>query len=313
MLKESTPFKIALIGANSFLARAIAAYLACHYPHAEIIAYRRKAPAYRFEIPQHGVDQMDLSELRQCDAIVYCAGAGIQPNLKVERSLQEKVNASEPIKLIGKLERAGYSGQLITFGSYFELGDIVDDSAQGLLPKDECYFIQHSNELPNDYAQSKRHLSQYIAQRGNSLTSYRLLHLVLSNVYGAGENQQRLLPYLARQMAAGGQIALTSGSQLRQYTHARDIAGFIADRVLGSEAYGIYNFTDPTVISVRSLVERFCQLAGFCLDDDCFAQIEKRDSRLKYLALDTQKAERQFGRFNFSAMDDNLREYLDEA
>ena len=120
MLKESTPFKVVLIGASSFLARAIAAYLSRHSPHVEIVAYHRQSAAYRFEIPQQGVDQLDIAKLLPCDAIIYCAGAGIQPGSEAQWSFQEQVNALEPIKLIEKLEREGYGGQVITFGSYFE-------------------------------------------------------------------------------------------------------------------------------------------------------------------------------------------------
>lgn len=305
------PTQISIIGASSFIARSISNRLHSLHPDIKLIEYGRAGFDHQFSLPGHGVENLDIEALLRSQAVIYCAGAGVQPGPAPGDDILEQVNATQPIALIESLIEGGYEGQVITFGSYFELGEIRVEETDACGPRDENYLVGHNNKLPNAYVHSKRRLTQYIAKKLPGLKKTGLLHLVLSNVYGVGENEHRLLPYMARQMAAGETIELTAGLQERQYTHVADIARFVVNRALDSKCPGIYNFTDPDVIQVAALAERFCALAGFDTGGLAFSRVEKRDTSMNYLALSMDKTAARFGRMCFSGLDENLNEYLE--
>jgi len=79
-------------------------------------------------------------------------------------------------------------------------------------------------KISNLYAAAKHALyltGREMARRdGWSFASGRIF-----NVYGPGENPDRLVPQVIRDLAAGRPCELTEGEQLRDYLHVEDVAG----------------------------------------------------------------------------------------
>ena len=291
---------ISIIGASSFVARTI---IHQSKPSDQIQAWSR-AGDLKYEYPSFGIENIDFESLSESDLIVFCAGAGIQPKHNDSNALIYELNAFEPIRLINRLRAEGYKGQLITFGSYFELGN-----GSFTTPQTEEQLINHNNPLPNSYCEAKRILTRYVSSLSHVEMPFKLLHLILTNVYGVGENDDRLLPYLARCFSEGNEVKLSAGTQVRQYTHVRDIAQLVLSPET-PELSGIYNFTDPKAISVKQLVLKMADMAGFPHDMLRFAEIAKRDSTMSFLALSARKMEAMVSDIALTNLETGLTEYL---
>ena len=293
--------KIVLIGSSSFLAQSIMKLNSNH----EIIEIGRKTKT-PFNFPNQTIDTIDLNLLLSSDLVVYCAGAGIQPGHQDTESIIHQLNYKQPKLLIDTLADANYDGQLITFGSYFEIG-----SSNRQKPYNEIELIQSTNPLPNAYCESKKKLTTEIHENHNKYTLNHL-HLILTNIYGVGENENRLLPYLARSFKAGQEVSLTSGQQIRQFTHVDDVSRLI----LGSETRnlsGILNFTNPQEISVKAVVEQMAELYTVSSQKLKFKAVDKRDSGMSYLGLDTRLLRQKVSNFSFLPLKEGLMTYIDKA
>lgn len=297
-----------IIGSSSFLASTITDLLMQEAKYS-VNLLGRKTENYCFDYPVDDIEQ-STDMLLKSDVIIYCAGAGIQPQNTDHIQSIYGLNTFQPYKLMQILSSNNYSGRLITFGSYFEIGEYK--GAQIFTEED---ILSANNKMPNDYCRSKRWLTELVNQSfGIEPVSYTHAHLILTNVYGAEENEKRLFPYLFHSLSDDQPVHLTSGLQVRQYTHVSDIASFVCERVIESQEYGIFNFTSPALLTVREVVEEF-----FCLYNQKYKKSHKpsfgevlsnRDTGMPYLALDSSKAFDTFGKPEFTSLQSGLEEYL---
>lgn len=292
--------KIALIGSTAFLATALlqrfrGSAAAASY---EWLLCSRKRP---LSLPPNTTWRpynapalpFPLQELMACDVIYFCAGAGIQPKHQDSEALIYELNTFEPIRLVQELLDRSYSGKLVTFGSYFEIGDQANPK-----PCTEQQLATHQYPLPNAYCRAKNLLTRFA---DNHLLTPDALpfawqHFILTNIYGFGENPQRLIPYIVNNIVRGEALEFTSGVQQRQYTHIKDVAAFLEHYVSDRQS-GIFNLTDPTVYRVREVIETTLRLseAHFgALPPVTFGAVNKRDEHMKYLALDMQLTQNCF-------------------
>ena len=121
----------------------------------------------------------------KADSIIYAAGAGIQPGIATDEKSIYELNLYEPAKLVESLNCSGFSGQFISFGSYFESG--INQSNQLL---DENDFLEQYNPVPNAYCRAKKKFTTLHHIHENITKQFKWLHLVLTNIYGPGENKQ---------------------------------------------------------------------------------------------------------------------------
>lgn len=81
------------------------------------------------------------------------------------------------------------------------------------------------------------------------------------SLYGAGEDDRRLVPSVARALLRGEPAGLSEGSQIRDYLDARDVGrGFAA--LYSSEVTGAVNVASGVDVSVRELATRLATIAG---------------------------------------------------
>lgn len=293
--------KVAILGATSFLAGRCATQLT--FRGHEVLPFARHIPANHDGVLWghrvrpliiENIGNSLLDEFLRCDAVINCIGGGVQPNHRENSSSIWEANSFAPIMLIEKLAEAGYQGKLITFGSYFELGE---NNAMRLLGEDE--FIVSRAPLPNAYCRSKRSLTRYIDDRHAGELPFEHLHCILTNLYGPGENQSRLIPYIFRQVAAGKPMHFSSGLQQRQYTHVDDVAAWLTTALeLENRTTGIFNLTEESVFRVREVIEmtlEFLAGQGLTLPPTYFDEISNRDLSMVYLAVSAAKARKELG------------------
>jgi nucleoside-diphosphate-sugar epimerase len=110
------------------------------------------------------------------------------------------------------------------------------------------------------YAQAKVEtfaaLSKFFPDNGIAFAWCRLFYL-----FGEGEYQRRLMPYLRARLEAGEPVELSSGAHIRDYLDVRDAGRMIADVVLGS-IQGPVNICSGQPITVREIAERIADEYG---------------------------------------------------
>jgi nucleoside-diphosphate-sugar epimerase len=110
------------------------------------------------------------------------------------------------------------------------------------------------------YAQAKveafRALSQSLPRAGVEFAWCRLFYL-----YGEGEDERRLMPYLRARLAAGQPAELTSGEQIRDYLDVSEAGRMIVDVALDAHQ-GPVNICSGIPVTIRALAERIADEYG---------------------------------------------------
>lgn len=99
-------------------------------------------------------------------------------------------------------------------------------------------------------------LSQWLPSQSVSFAWCRLFYL-----YGEGEGERRLVPYIRKQLENGEPAELTSGKQIRDFMDAADAGRKIAEVAL-SDRNGPVNVSSGVPITVRQLAERIADEYG---------------------------------------------------
>ena len=105
-------------------------------------------------------------------------------------------------------------------------------------------------------ASAFRALSEMLSARGVSFAWCRLFYL-----YGEGEDERRLVPYLRHRLSRGEPAELTSGTQVRDFLDVAEAGRMIADVALGTEE-GPVNVCSGVPVTVRELAEHICDEYG---------------------------------------------------
>jgi len=313
--------KIAIIGATSFLGQTLISALKkdkpCDFSLTEehdLHLFSRtnsfdSMPSLSWTCYNYPKNPLDYAELSTFDSIYYCAGAGIQPKHQDNNTQIYELNAFEPIRLATALKDNSYTGKLITFGSYFEIGN--HQEARSYTEKE---VATHRNPLPNAYCTAKNLLTRFVDTKLRTPNGLPFIfqHFILTNIYGATENNKRLIPYIIQSSLQKEPLSFTAGTQERQYTHIRDIAYFLVNNIAVKES-GIFNLTADLVISVRDMIEKVLQVVEEELElkpDVTFGTADKRDVSMKYLALNTSRLQNCFNFAPKISLEKGIKEYI---
>jgi nucleoside-diphosphate-sugar epimerase len=93
-------------------------------------------------------------------------------------------------------------------------------------------------------------LSQWLPMQAVEFAWCRLFYL-----YGEGEDERRLVPYLRARLSSGEPAELTSGNQVRDFLDVREAGRMIVEAALGDEQ-GPINICSGRPITVRQLAEQ---------------------------------------------------------
>ena len=98
--------------------------------------------------------------------------------------------------------------------------------------------------------------SSYLPSRGTDFAWCRLFYL-----YGEGEDERRLVPYVRGKISKGEVAELTSGKQIRDYLDVSQAGDQIAEIALGREV-GPVNICSGLATCVRDLAEKIADEYG---------------------------------------------------
>ena len=99
-------------------------------------------------------------------------------------------------------------------------------------------------------------LSQWLPREHVEFAWCRLFYL-----YGEGEDERRLVPYLHKRLAAGEPVELSAGNQIRDFIDVRSAGDMIAAVAAGT-GEGVFNICSGVPITVRQLAERIADEYG---------------------------------------------------
>ncbi|TAK98962.1 MAG: SDR family oxidoreductase [Rhodospirillaceae bacterium] len=209
-------------------------------------------------IPQKNVIPIDITNLDevtrairqlQPDVVINAAAYGVMPQQNDPvRNYDVNVHA---VHIILTAARASGVSRVVHLGSYFEYGDLSDvlreDSA--LMPK-------------SNYAATKAAASLIAAS-----CDYRTMEVVvmrLFNLWGLWESAGRLVPQVIAACRAATPLALTSGTQLKDFVYMGDAAAWIVDLALRQTPVGhrIVNLASGELTMVKTLVSTIAQTMG---------------------------------------------------
>ena len=271
---------VSVLGSNGMLSKAIVSY--CNNFNIDLVIYGRSIPYDSQYIKFHNVDfvneEIDYSELMKSNLIIYAAGAGIQSNEQQQPDIIHFMNVSFPISILNKLNELNYVGYVVTFGSYFEIGD----NQENILFNEEM-VVSSSNKVVNDYSVTKRLLTNFISSFRGSFTNY---HYILPTIYGENESKHRLIPYTINSIRNNEDIKFTSGNQVRQYIYVDEIPHILFKSIVCKLNSGIYNISGSETLTVRQLVEIIYSKLGLVLSEDLFGKVTRVDSGMLNLQLD---------------------------
>lgn len=301
--------KIAIIGSTAFLGETLYNTLNNNAHQLHCFSRNNSEDYNNWTCYNYPNQPLTTEKLIDFDCIYYCAGAGIQPKHQDSNQQIYELNAFEPIRLFTALKQQNYQGKLVTFGSYFEIGNHPEEHTYT-----ETALAQHRNPLPNSYCTAKNLLTRFIDTESRTIEKvpFAFQHFVLTNIYGAQENSNRLIPYIIQSSIKGEALQFTSGIQQRQYTHIKDIANFLS-KTIDDQQSGIFNLTDDTMISVRSVIEKVLAVVQEELGIQptaSFGTADKRDISMKYLGLNTNHLQKCFNFAPEISLEEGIKEYL---
>lgn len=294
--------KISVIGTNGLLASEIG--LACDRNNFELISFGRREPdTHKFnEFIKIDLmsENIDVQKILNSDVIIYACGAGVQSNLKEGYDAIYNLNTFTPIKISNDLIRDGYKGTFVTFGSCFEIGNNLAEKRFN-----EIEVINSTLDVPNDYCISKRLLNKYVCSKSQN---FRHLHLILPTIYGESESAHRLIPYTVSSLKKNKKLQFTSGTQIRQYLYAGDIAKIIFELV-SLQKNGIYNLSGIETYSIRGIIQEIYSFYGFSVTDDLFGKADRADVGMQNLQLDDSLIKSVLPDFRYSRFKEILELY----
>ena len=275
--------KISILGTNGFLSTSIAKY-AVEKGWA-LDMYGLDKPTHHTYSHFYSVNllqgDIDVEELCKSEIIIYAVGAGIQSNLNEGSDLVYALNVNAPVRICNALKQADYKGVFVTFGSYFELGET--DLHR---PATEDDIINAGAPAPTDYVVSKRMLTRFVTSYKHEFKHW---HFILPTIYGPGENPKRLIPYTINTIKNGEELHFTNGEQVRQYLSVGEVANVLEKAFICSLSSGVYNIEGSEILSVRDLVRIIHNSFNKQMNEDCFGEVQRSDTSMKYLALGGKK------------------------
>ncbi len=266
---------IAILGSDSFLAKHLIEALS--RDRHVLTLFSRTTPE-PFSFPQAAPS---ADRLAQFDAIILTASAGVQAGTKVTTTDLYSINLFYPVTLINELVERNYPGIVITFGSYFEIGNCTTRQS---FNESQLVLTPHLARHP--YSLSKRMLTRF---RDSYNGSFPWFHLILPTIYGKGERDTRLIPYLIENARLQKNLSVTAGTQERQYLHVADVADFVSLALGQKVSPNIYNLAPTESTTIADLRATTIRIAN----PNYTGTIEiksGRDEEMKFLNIDATRA-----------------------
>jgi UDP-glucose 4-epimerase len=288
-----------VLGAAGFIGRWVARAL--HRQGAELVLAVRGLPTAERIFARYGIigqvvvadlaDPANARELIQTirPAIIFnLAGYGVDPTERVEDPRQGhdrlayRINAGLVEAICEAMARSGDVGwpgqQVVHAGSALEYGAIGGNLAEDSVPNPTTL-----------YGRSKLAGTRALVEAGQRF-GLRGLTARLFTVYGPGEHAGRLLPSLMETARTGKLLALTAGTQQRDFIYVEDVAeGLLRLGCLRAKPGEVVNLATGRLTTVREFVAQGAALLGVRDDRLLFGAIPTRTEEMHHDSVSLQR------------------------
>ena len=257
--------RVMVLGAGGFIGRWVARLLTAEGAELQLVG----RDAHRVETVSRGwsVDGSvltadltspaavrDLIRTARPAIIFNLAGYGVDPSER-DPVAAERLNAQLPAELAEAMVEGGDPGwagqQVVHAGSALEYGAASGDLRE-----------QTPGSPTTLYGRTKLEGAQRLHQIADRLGA-RAVTGRLFMVYGPGEHNGRVLPTLLEAARSDRSIALTTGTQRRDFTYVADAAeGLLRLGALASSSLDLVNVATGRLTTVRGFVEAAAESLG---------------------------------------------------
>lgn len=260
-----------MLGANGFIGSRLTLYLASRGWRVDRIVRTLQAPSNHewafgetFEIGPHG-DALDQALEASTPEIVFnLAASGIGRNVACAELVDG--NAGLVARLLDAVDPTT-TRRIVHAGSWSQYS-IIDPGID--------LGDAEPMEPPTPYGAAKVGAELLGRARGAQM-GLDFVTLRLFNVYGPGEGPHRLVPYVARNVAAGRAVSLTSGEQVRDFVHIDDVtAAFEHAALLPNVGSPSFNVATGIGTKVRDVASRVVEEVGADPQLLRFGEIDQR-------------------------------------
>jgi len=187
-------------------------------------------------VSQQGFDSIPWKEL---DVVFHLASIGVKPDSRDWAPCVE-VNVLGTHNLLEKMRAEKSSARLIYTNSFYEK-----------------HIFTHSDLKKNPYIETKFVATQMVRSFASSYFG-RVITLTLFQVYGPGDANTTVLPYVANQLANKRKAILGSGSGVRDWVFIDDVisALFKAIHVNVKSSFSEYDIGTGLLVSLRDITKK---------------------------------------------------------
>lgn len=223
-----------------------------------------------------------LSECRP-EAILHLAAAGVKHHSAGPAELL-KVNTIGLANLFRAIEDLKLRPRIVLAGSGYEY-------------KVQSRPITETDPLePSNFYGVSKASASLLASLYSSKMPIVLLRLF--SVYGPGEGNYRLAPYVIRQAKANAPVELTGGAQLRDFTYVGDVAEAFWRALLlaKDQSLTVVNVSAGVPITLRQFVDELALIlrSRGIVPDLRFGAIPYREDEPMYYLADTSRMQEMF-------------------
>ncbi len=290
-----TDRSVLVVGGTGFIGRALLGRLNYHGFRTTALAFLDRGQAERLTdfaglnvLPAASSELTDLIASlsdQRFDYIINLSSGGVRPEDRSPAALEE----SNSVFLVRLLEAVAACAPrlFVHAGSWSEYAPPQDRS-----PILEGHPLQFGTGYGGAKSIAERNGLACAVGLGIPFVTLRLFH-----VYGPGEADHRLTPYLMSSLTAGCVADLSSGDQVRDFLFVDDVAdAFIAALSSGRMiADSAYNVCSGIPVSVRHVSQMFCDTLGCSHDMLRFGALPARPDEAPWVVGDGTLFEKATG------------------
>lgn len=159
------------------------------------------------------------------------------------------------------------------------LADVIHGKDTLFVNVDTFYNKFNDYQYLKNYTKYKNKFRQYLDDHIKQLS---FKNIFLEHVYGPGDNPDKFIPTIQKQMATGADILLTDCSQKRDFVYVDDVANCLIDVCTNSFSYPAkkYEVGTGSSVKIRDFLEYLAEKLNFPVKKLKFSALEQRENEI---------------------------------